>query len=208
MVPSPSQQPWSQTVPEVMPWNVPSGWNGQPWLKEAAESFNADGSSTKIKRPYDEKSHDDFDFDCDRPKKKFISEDKILEIFADMHIREGEQCVVKDVSESDSDSLTIEDENGFLIKKLDDSEPLKPGGQTFEWSEELVDALKAAPKTAFEKIIEDQKVKFSKAVVLWQPSISFPECLSKTLPNETSGEDNDEDFDDGTVVLEEMQLDS
>lgn len=140
----------------------------------------------------------DFDYDSHRPIKKYICEDKVLEIFDRLHIREGDQYIVEDVVE---DEPIISQTSGVVIEEVD--EPV------LRMSDELKDALKNH-KTMIDKLAQNEMDKISKAVVVWQPN-PLEKLLNNEEPNVKSEEDSDEcsetENNKSQVQIEEIHSD-
>lgn len=145
--------------------------------------------------PLDIEVDANFDFESRRPVKKFISEDKVLEIFDQFgrfHIREGEQYIVEDEQlpkPSDSDF-----KHNVKIEVLDDEED-----HILELSPELKNVFQNDNPSIAGKLMQEEKDKISKAVVLWQPN-----TILKTLLSDDDSKSDSEDEANGGVEIEEI----
>src|SRR6218665_3446613 len=64
---------------------------------------------------------DPFDYDFVRPTKKYIAEDKVIEIFDRLHIREGENYIVEDVDDVKDtldSAIDIDPDHNVVIEEL------------------------------------------------------------------------------------------
>lgn len=145
--------------------------------------------------PLDTDVDANFDFESRRPVKKYISEDKVLEIFDQFgrfHIREGEQYIVED------EPLRKTSDNSFKhnvkIEVLEDEDE-----HVLELSPELKNAFQNGNPSIAGKLMQEEKDKISKAVVLWQPN-----TILKTLLSDDDSKSESEDDANGGVEIEEI----
>ncbi|OTF79036.1 hypothetical protein BLA29_011365 [Euroglyphus maynei] len=144
-----------------------------------------------------------FDFDNDRPIKKYICEDKVLEIFDRMHIREGEHYIVEDVKDDPLIDTNNNNNNnsGIHIEEIDDNNNINDNhnAQILEMSTELRDAFANQQPSLTDKLIKGEQEKLSKALVVWESN-----SIMKLLTNNNQQEiDSDDDDHDGNVRIEE-----
>lgn len=134
----------------------------------------------------------DFDFDSRRPVKKYICDDKVLEIFDRLHICEAKQYIVDDVDELPIENL--EESSSVVIEELEQTEP------TLKISDDIKEVF-GNHKTIFDKLVESEMDKACKAVTLWQPN-----PIKKLINfNDKDDEDSsDKEDSNSQVVIEEV----
>lgn len=144
--------------------------------------------------PLDIEVDANFDFESRRPVKKYISEDKVLEIFDQFgrfHIREGEQYIVEDEPLRKTSNNF---KHNVKIEVLEDEED-----HVLELSPELKNAFQNGNSSIAGKLIQEEKDKISKAVVLWQPN-----TILKTLLSDDDSKSESEDEANEGVEIEEI----
>ncbi|KAH9404005.1 hypothetical protein TYRP_014518 [Tyrophagus putrescentiae] len=216
-----NHQMWAHTVPNVMPWSSSGPYSPEgifafsqlhppyePILPNVPpqngayyppSSFNQNNKRHISPLDGELESDANFDFESRRPVKKYISEDKVIEIFDRFHISEGDHYIVEDVAD---ESMRNASGNNFkhnvVIEVLDDEED-----RILELSPELKNAFQNGSSCITGKLMQDEKDKFSKAVVLWQPN-----TILKTLLNDSdddaSKDESEEANDNGGVEIEEI----
>lgn len=197
------QQPFIQPQPFTPP-SQPSPLSPQPTVLNPSSppiqgSFNQNNKRHISPLDGELESDANFDFESRRPVKKYISEDKVIEIFDRFHISEGDHYIVEDVAD---ESMRNASGNNFkhnvVIEVLDDEED-----RILELSPELKNAFQNGSSCITGKLMQDEKDKFSKAVVLWQPN-----TILKTLLNDSdddaSKDESEESNDNGGVEIEEI----
>ncbi|XP_027196067.2 uncharacterized protein LOC113790580 [Dermatophagoides pteronyssinus] len=223
----PSVMPWSnqlnnQSINErfsfgIMPSPLPSSQisqpiqqpqliNNQQLINNSIAPSNQNINANK-KRHFshlinDSEDESFYDFDNERPIKKYIGEDKVLEIFDRMHIREGENYIVEDVKDVpliDSNN----NNNGILIEEIDDNNNISTDTgnvQILEISPELRDAFSNQQPSITDKLIQAEQEKISKALVVWE-SNSLMNLLSGNNRSEIDSDDDDDN--NNNVRIEE-----
>lgn len=210
-----TNQQWSENIPAIMPWStntVQSGCSDNFSFKSMANktpfsktnhSDNCDfkpiNLGDKGRRPkrtfnYNE-TQVEFDYDDNRPVKKYICDDKVLEIFDRMHIREGENYIVED----DPDiSLKPNNQSNIIIEELND--------YVLEFSDELKDVLKNKPETITDKILKAEGDKINKALIVWKPN-NLTRLLSLNNKEKDNEEENDNTINDYLVTFNDDEQD-
>lgn len=138
----------------------------------------------------------EIDFETSRPTKKYITDDKVLEIFDRLHIREGDHYIVEDAPE-EAPIPSSNCKHNVAIEVLEDDEDL-----VLELSPELKNAFQCRNTSITDKLLEGEKDKLSKAVVLWQPN-----ALLKTLIGDAVHDANSETEDEDRPQIEEVYSD-
>lgn len=126
-----------------------------------------------------------FDFESQRPVKKYISEDKVIEIFDRFHISEGDDYIVEDESMRNASGANFK--HNVVIEVLDDEED-----RVLELSSELKNAFQNASPSITGKMMQDEKDKISKAVVLWKPNAILKTLLSDTGDDSSNNEESED----------------
>lgn len=155
---------------------------------------------------YDELSVEEFDFDSRRPMKKYICEEKVLEIFDRLHIREGNQYIVEHVPDDEAcPPKTNPFRHNVSIEEVFENEDCQ-----LEYSPQLKDALQTEVDIT-NKLIKLEQEKLSKALVLYRPNPVLKSLRPDYDNNEESSakkavqvEEVSSDNDDTTTTEDEM----
>lgn len=158
-------------------------------------------------------NNEEFDFDSNRPIKKYFGDEKILEIFDQFHIREDEPYIVEDISDINheyqlrklrNDKLKAIDEDGLRIEELETRINGIDDKPTLQFSIELNDVLKNRCNNTIpnsncnvsERLFQNEKDKYLKQVVVWQPNTLTKLLDSKILTNPKNTDFESPEVDD------------
>lgn len=148
---------------------------------------------------YDQLSVEEFDFDSRRPVKKYICEEKVLEIFDRLHIREGNHYIVEDVPDEEAcPPKNNPFRHNVSIEEVFDNEDCQ-----LEFSTQLKDALQVETDIT-NKLIKFEQEKLAKALVLYRPN----SILDKLKQNCDSSSDKEESSAKKSVKVEEISSDN
>nr|XP_046916050.1 LOW QUALITY PROTEIN: AP-4 complex subunit epsilon-like [Dermatophagoides farinae] len=178
-------------------------------------SFNKNNKRhfSHLMSDYEDESN--YDFDNNRPIKKYIGEDKVLEIFDRMHIREGENYIVEDAdhhqfdinNQNQNSNNNNNNNHSVHIEEIDANNNIEniitnDDVQILELSPELRDAFanqqqqQSSSSSIMDKLIQAEKDKMSKALVVWQSNDLTNLIVSNHNRQEIDSNDDDNDDDD------------
>lgn len=129
----------------------------------------------------------EFDFDSRRPIKKYICEEKVLEIFDRLHIREGDHYIVEDVSDEDGQAHGMNSfKHNYAIEEVSDPECM------IEFSPQLKSALNASNSSDItSKLLKYEQEKLSKALVIYRPNTILESIKQEDESDEDSSKEKE-----------------
>ena len=171
----------------------------QPIDSVSLQHENVNKNNKRCTNPMDDNGEIDidFDFECRRPIKKYISEDKVFEIFDRLQIRDGNNYIVEDEPDEKCQVELNKHKHNVTIEMIEDND------HVIQFSTELKNAFQNNNNNSItNKLIENEKDKLSKAVILWQPNT----ILKSFLDNPESDDDTNEN-DKNSIKIEEVLSD-